>query len=304
MGQLNWRVGPSAVLASSVSLGWQGLAVEQHSIEPGEKPESVTSQYIVELASGSAPTYGERVAKRGRKMRYFKPPGMINVYAEGILPFIMPSVKTELTVVALDRRLVAQVAEETKGSSGILSGRLGLIDHAAENLIRLMTLEAQAGGSSGLLYADHLKHALVLRLLSLEGDQGAEISSRHGLSHATLQRVLARMEAEVARDLDLESLSVESGYSRNHFLRLFKTATGSSPHQYMLRLRINKAQAMIRHNSDNLLDIALACGFSGHAHLSRVFRQVLGRTPSEFRRSLKEYSFPDPSSRALQRSSL
>ena len=288
MGQMNWRVGPSVVQASSVSLGWQGIAVERHSIEPGEKPESVTSQYIIELASGSAPTYGERAAKRGRMMRYFKPPGMLNVYAEGILPFIMPSVTTELIVVALDRTFVTEVAEETQArSSSVLSGRLGFLDHAAKNLIRLMALEAQAGGPSGLLYADHLKHALVLHLLSLEENQRTEISSRHVLSPAVLKRVVDRMEADTAKDWDLESLAAESGYSRNQFLRLFNSTTGTTPHQYLLRLRINKAQTMLRHSSENLLDVALACGFSGHAHFSRVFRQLLGMTPSEFRRSVR-----------------
>jgi AraC family transcriptional regulator len=95
------------------------------------------------------------------------------------------------------------------------------------------------------------------------------------------------MDAEIAEDLDLETLSAESGYSRNHFLRLFNAATGSAPHQYLLRLRIDKAQTMIRNHSVNLLDVALACGFSSHAHFSKVFRKVLGITPSQFRRSLR-----------------
>jgi AraC family transcriptional regulator len=95
------------------------------------------------------------------------------------------------------------------------------------------------------------------------------------------------MEANAAKDWDLESLAAESGYSRNQFLRLFNSSTGTTPHQYLLRLRINKAQTMLRHSSENLLDVALACGFSGHAHFSRVFRQLLGMAPSEFRRSLR-----------------
>ena len=95
------------------------------------------------------------------------------------------------------------------------------------------------------------------------------------------------MEAKLAEDLSLDALARESGYGRTHFLRLFRATTGETPHQYLLRLRINRAQSMILHRGGNLVDIALASGFSAHAHFSRVFKQVLGRSPSEFRRSLR-----------------
>jgi AraC family transcriptional regulator len=94
------------------------------------------------------------------------------------------------------------------------------------------------------------------------------------------------MEAGLSSDLDLKTLAIESGYSRNHFLRMFRAATGYSPHQYLLRLRVNRAQAMMKNRSMRLIDVALECGFSSHAHLTRVFQQVIGATPSEYRRDI------------------
>jgi len=288
MGKMRWRQGSATIQSSSAQLGWRGLVVEEYSIDPGEKPESVTDQYIVELNTGHAAISGERSGRRGHMMRFFKPQGTFNIYSDGVLSFVRPTVnESELTVVALEQSLVRDVAEETKQASRRISGRLGISDRSISSLIRLLAAEARSGGPSGALYVDHLKHALTLKLLSLDQDRETTPAPRHTLSESALRRVLGMMEADLAKNLSLDSLARESGYSRTHFLRLFRATTGETPHQYLLRLRINHAQSMILHRRGNLVDIALASGFSAHAHFSRVFRQVLGRSPSEFRTSLK-----------------
>jgi len=101
-----------------------------------------------------------------------------------------------------------------------------------------------------------------------------------------LRRVLERMEADLSATLDVQTLALESGYSRNHFLRMFRAAVGSTPHQYLLRLRVKRAEVLMEDKSMRLIDVALACGFSSHSHLSRIFRQVTGETPSRYRRNI------------------
>jgi AraC-like DNA-binding protein len=105
------------------------------------------------------------------------------------------------------------------------------------------------------------------------------------MPNRVLQRVLDRMKAGLATDLDLKTLAAESGYSRTHFLRTFRAAMGCSPHRWLTRLRMDQAKTMLRRDSESLIDIALACGFSTHAHFSNTFRQIVGVTPSEYRRS-------------------
>jgi transcriptional regulator GlxA family with amidase domain len=105
------------------------------------------------------------------------------------------------------------------------------------------------------------------------------------LHRRVLQRVLNRMKADLAADLDLSTLAAESGYSRSHFLRTFRAAMGSSPHQWLTRLRVERAKTILRENSISLIDIALDCGFSSHAHFSNRFRQIVGVTPSDYRRT-------------------
>ena len=94
------------------------------------------------------------------------------------------------------------------------------------------------------------------------------------------------MESEFRSDLNLETLAGESGYSRNHFLRLFRAATGYSPHQYLLKLRLKEAKSMMKNKALDLLEIALACGFSSDIQLSRAFLKTHGFSPSQYRRNI------------------
>ena len=92
------------------------------------------------------------------------------------------------------------------------------------------------------------------------------------------------MKADLASDLDLTTLAAESGYSRSHFLRTFRAVMGCSPHQWLTSLRVEQAKTILRENAISLIDIALDCGFSSHAHFSNTFRHIVGVTPSEYRR--------------------
>jgi len=99
-----------------------------------------------------------------------------------------------------------------------------------------------------------------------------------------LQRVLDRMRADLATNLDLHTIAAESGYSRTHFLGTFRASTGYSPHQWLTHLRIEEAKTLLQKASNSLIDVALDCGFSSHGHFSNTFRRIVGVAPREYRR--------------------
>ena len=69
-----------------------------------------------------------------------------------------------------------------------------------------------------------------------------------------------------------------------HFARQFKTATGHPPHDYLIRLRVDRAQELIRQRGREwtLAAIAHECGFADQSHMARHFKRVLGVSPGEF----------------------
>ena len=278
-----WREN-SDCISSSAELGWEGIVVEHHIAQPGEKPLTATKHYFVELATGLS--YGERPDRRGRFLPYSKQPGAMSLYTEGILPHLYPSTQTELIACALEPDFVAKIAEELETRSpSAITEKVGFQDEGTAGLIKLLDDESRTGGQLGQLYSEHLVHALTQRLL-LRGTATEECLQTSALPRKQLQRVIDKMQAGIRMDIDLHSLAKESGYSKSHFLRMFREATGITPYQYLLRLRLKLAQRMIKEGSSKLVDIALACGFSSHTHMSRMFRQAIGVTPGEYRRSV------------------
>ena len=277
--------GPSSRGVSSQGLNWKGFLIERHSVEPDERPESISEGYILGLWCNTVS--GEHPNGRGGHIPYTKHPGTITFAPPGIVPAVRQRNRFEIILCALEPAFVSCVEDElNQPPTTRLPYQTGFHDATLRQLMRLLEAEAGQGGPSGRLYADHLAHALVMRFLLHERTRRGNTSPVAApLPRHLLQRVLERMHDLVA-DLDLQTLAAESGYSRSHFLRMFEAATGFTPHRYLLQLRLERAQQLMRKGSTSLIDIAALCGFSSHAHMSRVFRQLLGVTPSQYRRNL------------------
>jgi AraC family transcriptional regulator len=182
---------------------------------------------------------------------------------------------------------VEEVGEELGARSTVEFRPIAnLRDRALEGIVTLLAAEANSGGVSGNLFVEHLAHALAVRFRQLSGGlQGHQPSQSGKMPNRILQRVLDRMRADFATNLDLDTIAAESGYSRTHFLRIFRASTGYSPHGWLTRLRIEEAKTRLQKESYSLINIALDCGFSNHGHFSNTFRRIVGVTPREYRRS-------------------
>src|SRR5260370_41011514 len=160
-------------------------------------------------------------------------------------------------------------------------------DSAIRRLMTLLSEEVRAGGPSGKLYSESLAHALVIRSL-LWGErpnhQKAD-SAVSALPPYALKRVLERIEHTFQSEISLASLAEDAGYSRGHFLKMFRTSMGMTPHRYLLKRRIDYARSLLKCREISIIDVAASCGFSSQAHLTQVFREHIGVTPGDYRRN-------------------
>jgi len=83
--------------------------------------------------------------------------------------------------------------------------------------------------------------------------------------------------------LSLDEMAQSVGLSTAHFARGFHKSTGETPHQFVLRQRVERAKAMLRAPDARVLAVAVACGFKTQQHFAQVFRDVCGTSPTEYR---------------------
>jgi AraC family transcriptional regulator len=272
---------------SSIDLGWNGFAIERHYLPEGERPEKSSDHHFIALWEAHS-CHGERADPNGRFIPFSRRPGAVSLFTAGVIGAVRNLTKMEVIVGALSPSLVNGIEQELdRHPIEPLHEKLNFQDAGLRMLLSLLITESEAGGPFGRLYADSLVHALATRFVQLgRAIKPPERSSRFGLPGHLLRRVLERMNSEFSSDLSLATLAAESGYSRAHFLRMFRDATGQTPHRYLLSLRLENAVRMMKERSTPLIDIAVACGFSSHTQFTKAFRSKFGVLPSLHRRDL------------------
>ena len=123
--------------------------------------------------------------------------------------------------------------------------------------------------------------------LAREGQPRIEPSPRRGLAPWQAKRVVAYIEANVSRSFNVPDLAGIVQLSVSHFFRAFKVSFGQTPHAYVKLRRIRYAQAIMLNTREPLAQVALDCGMSDQAHFTRVFRNVVGISPSLWRRQFQ-----------------
>jgi AraC-like DNA-binding protein len=87
-----------------------------------------------------------------------------------------------------------------------------------------------------------------------------------------------------SEEVDVDMLIQHSELKKTWFYTKFKELTGSTPHEFIIRLRLQYAAHMLMHTRDSITDIALACGFSTPSYFNKVFKEHRGMTPSVYRK--------------------
>lgn len=88
---------------------------------------------------------------------------------------------------------------------------------------------------------------------------------------------------DLSRPLSVQALAKELGVSRSHLIRQFKRGTRMTPLRYLNQARVDKAKELLQYTTFNVSEVSAQVGFKSIFHFSKVFRQISGRNPSEFK---------------------
>ena len=167
-------------------------------------------------------------------------------------------------------RLQAVVGELFKAVSGALQDER----ESAEDCIRR---------ASAILGID-----LPVRISSVAGSLPSAARSksiRGGLAPWQIRRLTTHIETNLDAAIRTKDLARLAKLSSFHFCRAFRDSVGESPHSYVMRRRVERAQGLMLTTNASLGQIAADCGLADQAHFNKLFRRFVGESPGVWRRA-------------------
>lgn len=155
------------------------------------------------------------------------------------------------------------------------------------HLLGLIECELRRPSLGSRLMIDGLLRAIAGLLVSDGAIPADEHCERIYLSPPKLRRVIEFIEANLQESIGLDDLARAAGLSANHFLRVFKLATGETPYHFLRARRLERARQLLAEDAMPLAELALECGFANQAHFTAAFSRAVGISPGRYRRAVR-----------------
>ena len=153
-------------------------------------------------------------------------------------------------------------------------------------LVGAVHAETLAGFPRGRLFLDSVEKEIAAALVTAHAVTHRPVQThRSGLGAARLRKIKELIHAKMEDDLSLDEMAQAVGLSTAHFARMFRKSTGETPHQFILRERVERAKEMLRTPERRIMDIAIGCGFKTQQHFAQVFRDACGVSPTAYRQA-------------------
>ncbi len=264
---------------------WDGIKLAHYRFKAGDLPEHSHKDHLVLVALGKG-CGGEIRTASGLRARA-EARGSVGVIPSGQSFSATLEGAAEHLAIYLDPSLVLRAASESRsrGTSGVeVVERFLPSDPVISSIGMALLAELETEGLSGRLYAESLANVLAVHLL--RHYTASEASAQRftgGLSGKKLRQVMALIAENYEGDLSLADLAGVAGMSTFHFAREFKRTTGTTPHQYLIKFRVERAKALLTGSAIPLVEVSSRSGFSHQSHFTRLFRRLTGTTPQSYR---------------------
>lgn len=281
-------VNQTSAVVSKRKAAWDGIRLEHCLLRRGELPAHRHREHVV-LVSLTDGCKGELITSSGIAVRGTQKRGNICVLPSGLEHHAALEGNSEHLALYIDQSLITKAASEALLSGGVeIAERYTRADRVISSIGMALLGELDSEGLSGRLYAESLGNVLAVHLLRHYAiSTSRPVTFTGGLSATKLRQVTEFIADNYSKDLKLNELAHVAGMSSFHFVREFKRTTGTTPHQYLIKFRIERAKALLAKNELPLTEVGLRSGFSHQSHFTRLFRRITGTTPHSYRLTLQ-----------------
>jgi AraC-like DNA-binding protein len=275
-------------LTSGDRLHWDGRNVASPSIGLPEVSELLTHAALVQ--EPLAPVFDW--ARAADSLTFYLNPRLLVASlddvirgATGTLTWVQGAEHVGINISAVHPALHVQTTYTSLPVDCVeLVPHLPVYDPLLKHIVLVLQAETEAEGVADRLYARSLADALAVHLLRRLGTCRPSMEMRiGGLSKHKLRRTTEYIEAHLDEALSLTDIAAVAQMSPDHFARLFRHATGRTPHQYVLLCRIARAKHLLVETTLPIIDISHQVGFTHQSYFTAVFRKHVSTTPKAYR---------------------
>jgi AraC family transcriptional regulator len=275
---------PSLIFNNKAS--WEGIRIEHGRMPSGKSVEHRHEEHQIAIILEGTFT-AETQSSNGCSRIGTRTAGHTCVIPSGQSYLLRSNEEMEYLSIYIEPAMLSRAASDSS-----VPERVELIEacSAADPLIRQIGMalkrEGEAERPAGRLYAESLANLLTVHLLRhYTNNGGSAKQAQGGLSGHRLRRATEFIHENLERDLALAEIAEAVELSPFHFARAFKQATGLTPHQYVIKNRIERAKTLLADDELPLVEVSYRAGFKNQSHFTTLFRRLTSLTPKAYRDS-------------------
>jgi AraC family transcriptional regulator len=274
---------PQAPILASDGSHWKNIHFAYFRQPPCHVPEHVSSRHTLCLNVGSPVRLDQTIDQQRQAVDSVL--GDLAIYPAYCNRQFRWNKETEFFNLVLEPSFLTQVGYDVFGSDRLelMPYLATLSDPLVQQIGFALKTSLEIDGNNSSLYADAIAHGLVVHLLTRYSAPSRQIKPiTGGLTQLQWKQIVDFMNANLDKNISLAELAAIVRLSPYHFAHLFKKSTNTSPHQYLIQCRIERAKQLMAMGNLSIAAIAQTVGFASQGHFTYHFKRLVGVTPKVY----------------------
>ena len=278
------RVFARQPLLTNLARNWSGIYFAYDYLPPGETPEVCAKQHGIAIFTDMPTSIRAERRLDGQFRQEDVQEGDMVITPAGVSCATRWHRAGGVILLGVEPVRLAQAGYEFLDPDRVeLTPCFATSDPLTHQLGRSLKQAIEQDAIGNRLYAETLENTLMVHLLQHYTVRPLKLQTEvERLPHHQIQEVIDYIHAHLDQDLSLSELASIAQMSPHYFAQRFKQATGMSPHQFVIRCRVERAKQLLKQGR-SIAETALLVGFVDQSHLNRHFKRQFGITPKMLR---------------------
>lgn len=277
---------PALPYLTSFKRNWTGVEVHRYKYAGAiDTKDFKLPQLAIFLPHVNAPCKGRQRIGENTVIRELNN-NVVTIAPAGLTRRVWRDQPGEMTAIFLNSLAFSEIARvETGQHYPEIAPQFAIVDPLIRSIGMMLDEEMRSANPKPLSYGETLAAALASHIFSSYAKPVYREMRSLGSHWTQLQRSIEHIHDNIDKRLSLDQLAGIANMSKFHFAKSFREAMGIAPHQYLVKLRIEKARKLLTDPALSLSEVAKRVGYSDIGQFSAQFRKAAGASPKRYRRT-------------------